>query len=76
VAHADTDPTGVGGQIVDAILHRPPHSLDQKIMHATLFGLASRTPFRPAFLKSPTSSFFFVSTEITGSCAGNAAVTL
>ena len=31
---------------------------------------------RPAFLKSPTSSFFLVSTELTGSPAANAAVTL
>jgi hypothetical protein len=28
------------------------------------------------FLKSPTSSFFFVSTEITGCCSASARVTL
>src|SRR6476660_844602 len=40
---------------------------------------SSGAPFgrhaRPAFLKSPTSSFFFVSTEITGCLAANASVT-
>ena len=35
-------------------------------MDADGLGLARGAPLRPAFLKSPTSSFFFVSTEITG----------
>ena len=40
MVHADTDPTGVGGQAVDTIRHRPAEFLDQKIMHAALFWFA------------------------------------
>ncbi len=37
-----------------------------KSVHANGFGRTLRPPCTPAFLKSPTSSFFFVSTEIRG----------
>ena len=44
-------------------------------MHAHFLGIALAAPFAPAFLKSPTSSFFLVSTEIAGSPAPSAALT-
>jgi hypothetical protein len=45
-------------------------------MHANRFGLALRTPFPAGVFEVANKLFFFVSTEITGSCAANAAVTL
>jgi hypothetical protein len=45
VVNTDTDPASIGGQIVDAIGHRPTKFLDQKIMHPHLFRIALRPPF-------------------------------
>src|ERR1700692_4090341 len=53
MVHPDADPTGVGGDIVDAIRHRPTQSFDQEIMHANRFGIALRTPFPPSVLEIP-----------------------
>ena len=69
-ADADIDPSGIGGDVVDAIGHRLAEFGDLEVMHpdrlrARPWGRNSRPPF----LKSPTSSFFLVSTEITGSPA-------
>ena len=47
------DPTGVGGDIGDAIRHRPTAPFDQEIMHANLFGIALRTPFPSSVLEIP-----------------------
>ena len=48
---ADADPAGIGGQIVDAVRHRPAQFLDQKIMHPNLFGLALRAPLPAGVLE-------------------------
>jgi hypothetical protein len=45
-------------------------------MHPNFFGLALRTPFPTGVFEISNEFFFFVSTEITGSCAAKAAVTL
>ena len=66
IVDADVHPARVGGQIINSIRHGASKLLDQKIVRAHVFGRALRTPFASGVLKSPTSSFFFVSTEITG----------
>src|SRR4051795_1479516 len=53
-----------------------PSSLIRKSCTRTSSGWPWRRHSRPPFLKSPTSSFFFVSTEITGCCSASAAETL
>ena len=52
-----------------------PSSLIEKSCTRTSSGEPFGRHARPAFLKSPTSSFFLVSTEITGSPAASARVT-
>src|SRR3954449_3641348 len=52
-----------------------PSSLIKKSCTRTASGVPFGRHSRPAFLKSPTSSFFLVSTEITGSPAASARVT-
>src|SRR3954471_17807951 len=52
-----------------------PSSLIKKSCTRTSSGEPFGRHARPAFLKSPTSSFFLVSTEITGSPAASARVT-
>src|SRR4051812_35003431 len=53
-----------------------PRSLIRKSCTRTSSGWPWGCHSRPPFLKSPTSSFFFVSTEITGCCSARAAETL
>src|ERR1700688_3386064 len=38
VVHADTDPAGIGGQVVDTIRHRSAQFLDQEVVHSNRFG--------------------------------------
>ncbi len=38
----DADPSGIGGQIIDAIGHRPTEFLDQEVVHPDLFRVALR----------------------------------
>src|SRR6185503_44136 len=47
VVDANTDPAGIGREVVDAIGRRPAELLDQKVMHPDFFGVAFRAP-RPA----------------------------
>src|SRR3954471_11164328 len=53
-----------------------PSAWLRKSYTSTSSGLPCGRHVRPAFLKSPTSSFFFVSTEITGCCSASAVFTL
>ena len=65
VVDAHADPAFVVGQVVDAVGNRLAQFLVRKVVDADFF--AARPcgcHSRPAFLKSPTNSFFFVSTEI------------
>jgi hypothetical protein len=61
------NPGGVGGDVVDAVGQRQPSSGMRKSWKRTGSGSPLRRSSRPPFLKSPTSSFFLVSTEIVGS---------
>jgi len=74
-----TDPhapsSRVAGNVVDAIRNSSPEFGNDKGVHANGFGRTLRPPVTPAFLKSPTSSFFFVSTEIAGSFEASASFT-
>src|SRR3712207_2064067 len=73
---AHPDPAGIGGQIINAGRHRPPSSVIRKSCTRTASGDPWGCPSRPPFLKSPTSSFVLASTEITGSPAARAVLTL
>ena len=64
---ADADPALVGADVVDAVGHGPAQFRDDEVVHAHLLGLGPcGRSSRPPFLKSPTSSFFLVSTEMAG----------
>jgi len=52
--------------VVHAVWRRAPLPGNQEIMHPNFYRLPFGLHIWPPFLKSPTSSFFFVSTEITG----------
>ena len=52
-AHADTHPSGVGRQIIDAIRHRTAKFLDQEIMHPDFLGLPLGTPYTAGVLEIP-----------------------
>ena len=66
VVDADVHPARVGGKIINPVRHGAAEFLDQKSCTRTSSGSPCGRHSRPGFLKSPTSSFFFVSTEITG----------
>src|SRR5690606_28871221 len=73
MVNAHAHETGVGGEVVDAVRNRcdgglatlPTASLG-KSWTSTSSGSPCGCHSRPPFLKLPTNSFFFVSTEITG----------
>ena len=73
---SDVDPTLVGGNVVDAVGATLPDPLISKSWTRTGSGSPLRRSSRPPFLKSPTNSFFLVSTEIAGSPATIAAFTV
>ena len=66
VVDADTHPSRVAGDVIDPIRHGATKFRDQKVVHSHRLGLSLRTQLAAPFLKSPTSSFFLVSTEIAG----------
>ncbi len=70
----DADPARIGGEIINAIRNRPAKLLDQEVVDPDRLRITLRYS-RPLFLKSPTSSFFFVSTEIAGWFSANACFT-
>jgi hypothetical protein len=77
VIDTDAYPAGILADVVDAVGHSAAKLLDQKESRGTRTG--SGEPLgrhsRPAFLKSPTNSFFLVSTEMAGSPLASAAFT-
>jgi hypothetical protein len=75
VVDAEIDPAGVGGDVVDPVGHCLAEFGDAKIVDADGLGIAFAAQLAPAILKSPTSSFFLVSTEIAGSPSVKAAAT-
>ena len=75
MVNADTDPPKISRQVVDPVGYRPSQFLDQEVMDPDLFRIALQAILNGLGLrKSPTSSFFLVSTEITGCCSARAAV--
>src|SRR4051812_5263448 len=48
---AHPDPAGMGGQIINAVRHRPPQLLDQEVVHPHRFGRSLGTPRPPAVLE-------------------------
>src|SRR5262249_42355764 len=66
VVDAHTHPALVVRDIIHPIGNRLPSFLSRKSWTRTWSGSPWGRHSRPAFLKSPTNSFFFVSTEITG----------
>src|SRR3954454_7246136 len=44
---AHPDPAGMGGQIINAIRHRPPQLLDEEVVHPHRFGRSLGTPRPP-----------------------------
>src|SRR5205807_938904 len=71
----DTHPTRIGGKVVDPVGTARPSSLIRKSWTRTSSGLPWGRYSRPLLRKSPTSSFFLVSTEITGCCSATAVAT-
>ena len=67
VVRPHTDPGLVLGDIVHPIRTDPAQIRNPKSCTSTCSGAPLGRNSRPPFLKGPTSSFFFVSTEITGS---------
>ena len=62
----DIDPALVGGEVIDPVRDRLAELLVLESCTRTRSGSPLGRHSRPAFLKSPTSSFFLVSTQITG----------
>ena len=59
-------PAGVVRDVVDAVRDGLAQFLVEEVVDVDLLRLPLGWYSRPPFLNSPTSSFFFVSTEITG----------
>src|SRR6266850_1501088 len=77
MVNADTHPTRVGGEVIDPVrllghAFRRPLAVRRT---RTASGLPCGRYSRPLLRKSPTSSFFLVSTEITGCLSAKAAPT-
>jgi hypothetical protein len=61
--------TLISTDVVDTARDRLAQLLVFEVVHTRQFWLAVGPPLATAFCKSPTNSFFLVSTEITGSPA-------
>ena len=75
VVNANTHPSRVRGQVIDPVRYRAAELLDQEVMDPDFFRVALGTIFAPVVAEIADSSFFLVSTEITGCCSAKAAVT-
>ena len=74
VIGADADPTDIVGDVVDPVRHGAAQPGIDEVVNLDRFGHAGGRQSRPLFLKLPTNSFFFVSTEMTGSRAARNAL--
>ncbi len=72
---AETDPSGVGGDVVDAIGHCFAEFGDDEVMHPDWLGLTLGAQLPSTILEVPDKFLFLVSTEIAGSPAAWKAVT-
>src|SRR5690606_4071966 len=66
MVNAHAHEAGVGDEVVDAVRKSPSTASLGKSWTSTSSGSPCGCHSRPPFLKLPTNSFFFVSTEITG----------
>ena len=74
VIRADADPPDVIGDVVDAVRDGAAQLGVDEVVDVDEFGRSAAPPFPALFLKLPTNSFFFVSTEMTGSFAARNAL--
>jgi len=72
MVNADTDPSGIRGQVIDPVRHRAAELLDQEVMDPDLFRVALGPIFAPVVTEIPDQFLFLVSTEITGCCSAKA----
>ena len=63
---ADADPALIVPQIIHAVGDRFAERLVEEVVDPHVDRFSAGGHSRPPFLKSPTNSFFFVSTEIVG----------
>jgi hypothetical protein len=63
---ADVDEAIVAGEVVGAVRDRLAGRVAGEVVDVDQIGYALGLPLAAPFLKLPTSSFFLVSTEITG----------
>src|SRR4029077_4251774 len=75
VRDADADPADVGGRVVDAMRHHLAQLLVLEVVHVHVQRVAFGPIICTAVLELPISSFFLVSTEMTGWPADWAAIT-
>src|SRR4051812_25235074 len=66
VIDPDAHPSAIGADVVDPVRDCLAQFRDQEIVVRTASGWPRGRQVRPAFLKSPTNSFFLASTEIAG----------
>ena len=76
MVRADAHPGFVGADVIYPVGIGAPEVGVHEVVHLDLPGSPPGSHACPPFLYAPTSSFFFVSTEITGCCAAKAAVTV
>ena len=75
MGHSDVDHGSISRDVISAVGNGFAFTQGREVVYRYLIGLPLGHHLRPPFLKAPTSSFFFVSTEITGSPARRKALT-
>src|ERR1700757_133856 len=58
MVNADTDPSGIRGQVIDPVRHRAAELLDQEVMDPDLFRVALGPIFAPVVTEIPDQFFF------------------
>jgi hypothetical protein len=53
MVNADTDPSGIRGQVIDPVRHRAAELLVQEVMHPDLFRVALGPIFAPVVAEIP-----------------------
>src|SRR5437879_10069122 len=57
-SNADTDPSGIRGQVIDPVRHRAAELLDQEVMDPDLFRVALGPIFAPVVTEIPDQFLF------------------
>src|SRR6266404_9211414 len=58
MVNADTDPSGIRGQVIDPVRHRAAELLDQEVMDPDLFRVALGPIFAPVVTEIPDQFLF------------------